>query len=180
MTPWVILGWVLIMGAVLVAVGLLVWLIAAMPGKRGAHSIGCERAHDFPAARYRPMARLFAMEDVRFLESQPGFRPEIGVRYRKARRRAVREYIGQMKRDFRWLHGEARRMLASGETTGAEADLVWTLIRQRAQFEWMVYKLEVHVMFSGLGMEVPNLEPLLEVLETMRLEMSRLSVAQAA
>lgn len=57
---------------------------------------------------YRPMARLFAAEDLEFLQDQPGYRRQMNRRLRVARKKALRLYLAQIRQDFRAMHTYCR------------------------------------------------------------------------
>src|SRR5258706_11951599 len=104
---------------------------------------------NFDLRNYQPMLRLIDREDVIFLESQPGYRPEIGRVWRRARRRALRMYLGSLSRDFHQLHAQARRLVA---TASAEhSHLVGVLFRQKWEF-WRVRTLvEFRLILHGFN-----------------------------
>src|SRR5690242_18336963 len=54
----------------------------------------------FSPEAYRPMMRLLQESDFRFLAAQPGFSPQLGRRFRAARRQIFRGYLRILRRDF--------------------------------------------------------------------------------
>src|ERR1700722_16959829 len=55
---------------------------------------------ELSATRYRPMERLLADDDYRFLASQPGCDNKMLRRVRSERRRLFRGYLACLSRDF--------------------------------------------------------------------------------
>jgi len=115
---------------------------------------------------------------LRFLESQPGYRREIGERWRKERRRIFRMYFAELKSDFRRLHAEARRLVAHADTDSAE--LVQILMRQRWTFLRATSSLELRLALAAMGIGQVDATPLLELLEAMRADLLRHGVPRVA
>jgi hypothetical protein len=131
---------------------------------------------DFSVARYQPMARLMSDEDLQFLKSQPGYRPEIGKKFSRERRRVFRLYLQELARDFHRLHAHARSIAAT--LPADHSPLVGMLIRQQVRF-W--YEMTAIEMRLSLGMTAGSIHAkgLLDALAAMQLEVSRLGVATA-
>src|SRR5258708_38859278 len=89
-------------------------------------------SYGFTLENYGPMERLLAEEDFLFLQSQPGYRPEMGARWTRERRRLFRLYLAELRRDFWRLHAEARSLVAhAGADSG---DLVTSRMWHQRSF----------------------------------------------
>src|ERR1700731_1200071 len=101
-------GWFITCGSALV----LIAMLAAMRWRRDRSDSGREDAESvgFNLSRYEPMAGLLSESDCRFLSSQPGYRPELGTRFQRQRRRIFRLYLRDLSRDFQLLHAQARKI----------------------------------------------------------------------
>jgi hypothetical protein len=130
---------------------------------------------EFSLARYEPMARLLSEEDLQFVKAQPGYRPEIGKKFSRERRRIFRLYLEELARDFHRLHASARAMVA---TLPAEnAALVGVLIRQKYRFWMEIVALEARLTFTFGSVDVSGL---VNAVASMHAEVSRLSAPAAA
>jgi len=125
------------------------------------------------------MEGLLSERDFRFLASQPGYRPEIGNRWKRERRRIVRLYLRELKQDFARLHAEARVMVAQSQ--GESPELVRLLLRQQVLFWFTMAGLEVRLALSRAGMGHVDPAPLVALVESMRVDLLSLSApAQSA
>src|SRR5579863_311793 len=113
-----VLAWVVTVGSITV----LLWVLTRMllRRRRGAATLDSDETDGFSLDRYQPMERLMAEEDLAFLKSQPGYRAEMGVRWKRERRRIFRLYLAELKADFRRLHIHARELVA-GSGSGADS-----------------------------------------------------------
>ena len=101
-------AWIVTVGSL---TGLL-WVLTRMLWHRRRSSATpiSDETDAFSLDRYQPMGRLMAEEDFVFLKSQPGYRAEMGVRWKRERRRIFRLYLAELKADFRRLHAHARQL----------------------------------------------------------------------
>lgn len=142
-------------------------------------------AAEFPElslSRYEPMARLLSRQDIEFLKTQPGYRPEIARKLQRTRRRVFRSYLVDLAAEFRSLHALARHMVASA---GAQDPaLVSSLFRQQFTFWRAIAAIELRLMTSGLGfagaLSNVNVGVLIDAMNTLRAEMARLTPAPTA
>lgn len=175
MTVWVAAGWVVTVGSLVVLCATIAWFWSQRRGKQ-AGDFG--QSSGFSMSRYQPMEHLLSAEDFAFLASQSGYRPEIGARWRRERRRIFRLYLDELKRDFRRLHAEARAMAANADADSAE--LVEILMRQQVAFWRAVAGLELRLALRAAGIGKVDVRPLIELLEAMRVDLARFSAPQAA
>jgi hypothetical protein len=127
---------------------------------------------EFSLSRYEPMARLLSDEDFDFIQSQPGFRPEIGRKFRRERRRVFRLYLQELAGDFHRLHARARAAVA---TLPAEhSALVGILMRSQLRFWYEITALELRLSLSWAGSSV-DARGLVEAIGAMHVEVNRLA-----
>ena len=117
------------------------------------------------------MARLLADDDLLFLQAQPGYRAEMGVRWKRERRRIFRLYLHELKSDFRRLHEQAREMVAQ---SGADsADLVAVLLKQQTTFWRAAVALETRLALESMGIGKVDVAPLMQLIEQMRVDLAQ-------
>jgi len=149
------------------------WFVAL--GSVSEESVDSE---GFSLERYEPMSRLLAEEDFIFLAAQPGYRPEMGAKLRRERRRIFRLYLGELALDFRSLHREARAMVA--ESHAENSELVGLLIRQRLTFIGAITMVELKLAASRFSLGNVDVRGLLESIEAMRLDLARVAAPASA
>ena len=169
------LAWIVTVGSL---TGLF-WVLTRMMWRRRRSS--ATLASDEPAAfsldRYQPMGRLMAEEDLVFLQSQPGYRAEMGERWKRERRRIFRLYLAELKADFRRLHAHARELVAG---SGADsAALVQVLMKQQLTFVMATTALEFRLALQRIGIGRVDITPLIELLEAMRVDLVQRTVPHA-
>lgn len=159
------LAWIVTVGSL---TGLL-WALTRMLLRRRSATLGSEEPHDFSLDRYQPMGRLMAEEDLVFLKSQPGYRAEMGERWKRERRRIFRLYLAELKADFHRLHAHARELLAA---SGADsAPLVGVLMKQQFAFLMATTALEFRLALQWIGIGRVDITPLIELVEAMRMDL---------
>ncbi len=176
MTGWVATGWVVTVGSIVAVSAAIAWIWRQRQGKRETGDSG--GSGGFSISRYQPMEHLVSEDDFAFLASQSGYEPEIGVRWKRERRRIFRLYLDELKRDFRRLHAEARAMAANADAESAE--LVGILMRQQLTFWRAMAGLELRLALRAAGIGRVDVRPLIELLEAMRVDLARFSAPQAA
>jgi hypothetical protein len=137
----------------------------------------------FSLARYEPMARLLLEEDFLFLASQPGYRPEIGAKWRRERQRIFRLYLRDLAQDFQRLHAEARAVVADSRAESSE--LVGVLMRQQIAFWRAMAGIELRLWMNQLGLGKAGLTKagargLVESIEAMRRDLARFAAPLSA
>jgi hypothetical protein len=132
---------------------------------------------EFSVARYEPMARLLSNDDLVFLKSQPGFRPEIGRKFSRERRRIFRLYLQELAQDFHRLHAHARSLVAT--LPADHSPLVGMLIRQHVRFWYEMTAIEMQLTLRRRVAGSVHAKGLLDALAAMHSEVSRLGVAGA-
>jgi len=165
------LAWVVTVGSL---TGL-IWVLTRMILRRRQSSatLDSDETAAFSLDRYQPMGHLMAEEDLVFLKSQPGYRAEIGERWKRERRRIFRLYLAELKADFRRLHAHARELVAS---SGADsAALVEVLIKQQVTFLRATTALEFRLALQQIGVGKVDITPLIELVEAMRVDLAQVT-----
>jgi hypothetical protein len=129
---------------------------------------------EFSSARYEPMARLMADEDLAFLKAQPGFRPEIGRKFSQERRRIFRLYLQELACDFHRLHAHARAIVST--LPADNSPLVGILMRQQVRFWYEMASIEMRLSFDLMGASSIHVRGLVDAIATMHAEIGRLTV----
>src|SRR5580765_7458041 len=141
-----VLAWVVTVGSL---TGLLWVLTRMLLRRRKTATLDSDEPDNFSLDRYQPMVRLMAEDDLVFLKSQPGYRAEIGVRWKRERRRIFRLYLAELKADFRRLHAHARELVAA---SGADSSaLVEVLMKQQMTFLMATTALEFRLALQWMG-----------------------------
>ena len=167
------LAWVVTVGSL---TGLL-WVLTRMLLRRRNATLDSEESDDFSLDRYQPMGRLMAEEDLAFLKSQPGYRAEMGARWKRERRRIFRVYLAELKADFRRLHAHARDVLAA---SGADsAPLAGVLMKQQFTFLMATTALEFRLALQWIGIGRVDVTPLIELVEAMRVDLMQRTAPHA-
>jgi hypothetical protein len=170
------LAWVVTIGSL----AGLIWVLTRMilRRRRSSATLDSDDAAGFSLDRYQPMARLMAEEDLVFLKSQPGYRAEMGERWKRERRRIFRLYLAELKADFRRLHAHARELVAG---SGADsAALVEVLIKQQLTFLMATTALEFRLVLQQIGIGKVDITPLIELVEAMRMDLAQRTAPHAA
>ena len=111
------------------------------------------------------------MSDLAFLQAQPGYRAEMGARWKRERRRLFRLYLQELKSDFRRLHAQAREMVAQ---SGAEsAGLVEVLMKQQMIFLRATAALEFRLALQAMGIGKVDVAPFMQLIEAMRVDLAQ-------
>jgi hypothetical protein len=169
--PWAV-------GAVIVSSLAMFWLTMRLRAYRAAERGSSSGTPEFSITRYQPLNRLLGDEDFLFLAAQPGYRPEIGKKFRRERRRVFRLYLNELAGDFRCLHARARAMVA--ESQEQHVELVGLLLRQQLRFWRAMAAIELRLTMHQLGVGKVDVRTLVDAFESMRLDLVRISRLQAA
>jgi len=169
-----VLAWVVTLGSL---TGL-IWVLTRMiVRRRSAVTLDRDETDGFSLERYQPMGRLMAEEDLAFLKSQPGYRAEMGERWKRERRQIFRLYLAELKADFRRLHAHARELVAG---SGADsAALLEVLMKQQMTFLMATTALEFRLALQWIGIGKVDITPLIELVEAMRLDLAQRTTPQA-
>jgi hypothetical protein len=169
-----VLAWAVTVGSL---AGLL-WVLTRiiLRRRRNSATLGSDET-GFSLDHYLPMGRLMAEEDLVFLKSQPGYRAEIGKRWKRERREIFRLYLAELKADFRSLHAHARGLVAG---SGADsAALVEVLMKQQVTFLMATTALEFRLALHQAGVGRVDITPLIELVEAMRMDLAQRTAPHA-
>ena len=147
--------------ALLIAV--FAFLFRALAARPDQTSRSLEWLDSFSLENYAPMQRLLDSGDVKFLSSQPGYRPEIGKRLMAERRRIFRGYLRMLILDFNQLIDLGKLMVVYAAEDRAE--LARALWRHQISFHFAILAVQCKLALGWSGIEVNKL---VQALETMR------------
>jgi hypothetical protein len=162
------MAWFVTLGSV---AGLFILLFRLAMRRRRQATWQVEEKAEFSLDRYQPMGRLLGDEDLLFLKSQPGYRPEIGARWKRERRQIFRFYLNELKGDFRHLHAQARELVANSDADSA--GLVETLMKQHLAFLRVTTALECRLVLQRVGLGKADVAPLMELIDSMRADLAQ-------
>ena len=169
-----VLAWVVTVGSL---TGLIWVLTRMLLRQRSAATLDSDETDIFSLDRYQPMGRLMAEEDLVFLKFQPGYRAEMGERWKRERRRIFRLYLAELKADFRRLHARARKLVAE---SGADSSaLVEVLMKQHVKFLMATTALEFRLALQQIGVGRVDITPLIELVEAMRVDLTQRTAPHA-
>jgi ribosomal protein L20 len=117
------------------------------------------------------MTRLLREKDFKFLAAQPGFSPQLGRRFRAARRQVFRSYLRILRKDFRRAASACWILMI--RAADDRQDLAKILIRQHLMFALAVFAVEGRLLLHavGVGTGTVDVRGLLESLETVQSQM---------
>src|ERR1700681_2738023 len=161
-------AWIVTLGSV---AGLFVLLFRLALRRRRSASGHVEERAAFSMDRYQPMGRLLGDEDLLFLKTQPGYRPEIGARWKRERLQIFRFYLNELKSDFRYLHAQARDLVAN--SAADSAGLVDTLMKQQMAFFRVTTALECRLVLQRVGLGKADVAPLMQLIDAMRADLAQ-------
>ncbi len=121
--------------------------------------------------KYRPMLRLLAREDLRFLRSQPGFTSRIGSNFRTQRCRLFQKSMRNLDADFARICLAFQVFMIHSE--GQRSNLAFALRHYQLVFMYRKMKLYFQVALYWCGVEIPDVANLTELLDGMRLELRK-------
>ncbi len=107
---WLVLGFIFF---AVVTWGVIVWRLGRAADVSASMPVWADQA---PAEEtYRPMARLFAEQDLEFLRSQQGRTRSMERRFRLYRRRVLSLYLCQLRGDFHQLWRFCRHLVPTSK-----------------------------------------------------------------
>ena len=127
----------------------------------------------FSVKSYAPMERLLQKSDSVFLASQPGYRPAIGKRLERERRRIFRSYLRLLVGDFHRLIGIGKFMVVYSNQD--QLEFARKLRRQQVTFYARVCALQLQLALYPLGWTSVDARGLLDALGDMRTQVGQLA-----
>jgi hypothetical protein len=170
-TGWVIFAFLLIVSIALsIAAAVALWRFV-FPMDQGRAAADADQLGSFSAESYLPMGHLLDDLDLRFLELQPGYRPEMAARVRADRRRIYLGYLQSLRRDFQGLSATLKYILIHSEQDRPELGML--LLRSQVAFAWGYACAEVRAYAWAHGWRGFNAGDPLRVFDGMCCELSR-------
>jgi hypothetical protein len=126
----------------------------------------------FSLDSFAPMERLLDPSDFEFLSEQPGYRPEIGARLLKERKKVFLGYLHLSIGDFNQLLRIARLMIVY--STEDRAEFAKALWRQQVMFYFAVCTLRVRVALYPVAWTHLDVSRLIQALGSMRNQVAQL------
>jgi hypothetical protein len=158
------------LGACFVA---LFWRLAS---RFDARQCTAEWLDGFSLESYAPMERLLGSGDLEFLESQAGYRPEIGKRLMAERRGIFAAYLSRLVQDFNQLVKIGKLMIVYSPHD--QQEFARSLWRQQVRFYAAVYSLRLQLALYPLGWTATDAHRLVEALTLMRDQIRMLASPQ--
>jgi hypothetical protein len=125
----------------------------------------------FSAVRYRPMLRMLAEDDYRWLAAQ-GLDPQSIRRLRSERRKIFGTYLQNLVRDFDRLHTAARMLLLAAPED--RPDLAARLVTVRIQFQRALLRVRFQLLLHDLGFRNVDVSGLVSGIEAMHKDLRTL------
>jgi hypothetical protein len=132
----------------------------------------------FSIARYRPMQRILAEDDYRFLEAQECYHPSIASNLRRKRAVAFRSYLTCLKADFGRLDSAIRLYMAA--CSQDRPDLAQAVLKRRLVFAYALTLAEWRLLLFRFGLGTVDIEALIGSLDGMRLQLGQMALARQA
>src|SRR5579864_9079262 len=151
------------------AFALLFWRLAARVDNQACTA---EWFESLTLESFAPMERLLDQSDFEFLAQQPGYRPEIGARLLKERKKLFLGYLRLLIGDFNQLLRIARLMIVY--STEDRAEFAKALWRQQVTFYFAVCAVRFRVAIYPLAWTPLDVSRLVDSLETMRSQIVQL------
>jgi hypothetical protein len=138
------------------------------------HSAETNPAPAILPGRYRPMLRLLADEDFRFVSANPSLKKT----FRTERCRLFRAYLRCLARDYgRLLAGLRHAMVQSGVD---RPDLAQALVRNRFRFAVSLCNAEIRLVLYSAGIGKVDISGLVGDLDALRTQAGALQLTSAA
>jgi len=150
----------------LCALATLVWNVVSATRVRG---VDPDWLKSFSVDSYRPMARLLSEDDIRFLKTQPGYRPGMEKALRSSRRKIFRAYLRSLGQDFNRLHLALRLAVLWRPEDAPE--LAKKLLWQKAVFFGGLLAVHLRLLLYTAGIGTVNAGNLILTIEKMRADL---------
>jgi pentose-5-phosphate-3-epimerase len=154
------------------AISVIAFALRRVASPKATHPITPRWIDELSLERYRPMLRLLDSEDIEFLRSQPGFRPQMATRLRHQRCRIFRQYLKELNGDFACICMALKMVMLQAEVDRPE--LAAQLLRSQAVFAGRMLWIHAQVAMYQAGIGKVDIAGLLNVFDGMRLELRTL------
>jgi hypothetical protein len=170
-----------ILVAALLAVGgatVMIVLLRRLSSHQPAQAFNTDWLSRFSIARYRPMERILAEDDYRFLEAQEFYHSSVASDLRRKRVAAFRSYLACLKADFGRLDAATRLYMSACHQD--RPDLAQALLKRRLVFAYAVTLTEWRLLLFRFGLGTVDIQGLLGSLDGMRLQLGQMALARQA
>ena len=157
------------------ALALLFWRLSSRSQNEASTA---EWFESFSVESFAPMERLLDRSDFEFLSKQPGYKPAIGERLLKERKKLFLGYLRLLIGDFNQLLRIARLMMV--HSTEDRAEFAKALWRQQVAFYFAVCAVRVRVELYPVGWTSLDVSRLIQALEGMRNQIALLGLQPMA
>lgn len=160
-----------IVGCIALA-GAAIFLIRKAAPRPEALPVTADWIEELSVDRYRPMLRLLDEKEMRMLQEQPGFTPQMAAKLRRQRCQIFRGYLGSLSSDFSRICLALKLvMMQAGED---RADLASALVRSQLAFTCGMAMVRVRLALFRWGLATVDAAALLKVFDGMRIELRTL------
>ena len=135
-------------GFILPALGLCV-VFAKLKSRHNIPSTPWDPQTIFSSTRYRPMERLLAEGDQRFIASHPGSTREMERNFRRTRVRIFRGYMQQLSSDFHGICRMIKLLIVTSKVDRSE--LAKVLFQAQFRFAVNRWQVELRLLLYGFG-----------------------------
>jgi hypothetical protein len=159
----------------LISTGLAVVLIKVfrqMAGKKCKLPVTVEWMETLSVERYRPMLRLLDQEDLSFLKSQPGFRPDMAKRLRRQRCDIFNGYLRHLCADFQLTCAALKLIMLHAPVD--RPDLASILLRAQMSFACGLMQIHIRLALYRWGLANVDVRDLVQLFDVMQLELRSL------
>jgi hypothetical protein len=122
--------------------------------------------------RYRPMLRLLNQDDLSFLKSQPGFRPDMAKRLRRQRCDIFKGYLRHLCADFQLTCAALKLIMLHAPID--RPDLASLLLRAQVSFALGLLQIHVRLALYRWGLAGVDVRNLVQLFDGMQLELRSL------
>ncbi|HTR36049.1 MAG TPA: hypothetical protein VMH80_09120 [Bryobacteraceae bacterium] len=168
---------IVLVAAVVLAVGFAV-IFLALASRRGAEAPTTQWLDEFSVESYAPMERLLSQADIAFLASQAGYRPEIGRRLMRERRRIFKSYLTNLAQDFNQLIALGKLMLVYSHEDRPE--FARNLLHQQVRFYCTLCALRLQLALHPVGLGRVDVRSLVASVEAMHIQIEQLALHRAS
>jgi hypothetical protein len=164
----------------LISTGLAVMLIMVlrqMAGTKRKLPATVEWMEALSVERYRPMLRLLDREDLAFLKSQPGFRPDMAKRLRRQRCDIFIGYLRHLCSDFQLTCAALKLIMLHAPVD--RPDLASGLLRAQVSFALGLLQIHLRLALYRWGLADVDVRNLVQLFDGMRLELRSMVPAAA-
>ena len=156
----------------------MIWFLRRMGAAQTRLPVTAYWIEELTIDRYRPMVRLLDLEDSQFLQSQPGYTPEMANRLRARRSQMFLGYLRCLDADFQRVSMAIRILMA--QSGRDRPDLARLLVQQRILFAWGMASAHLRLLLYRWGYCAVDATNLVQTFDSMRRELRLLLPAVAA